>query len=260
MGAEKTQKYKNKANHNSLEILCYSDLGEQEWGGWRHHIETQSLRSYRKWEEKKKCECEGEREREEVESFDFVLILIKSTQSTSDDGRVSRHKPPRGFSPSLTGGAYSTPEHSKVFLHLGPHYGLSFFSTLLTFIPSFLLSAKVEWLQNFEKRAGLPLVGNPSCFAPFLMCVSCRPRLFFFLLLARHNWNGLHLQTGLNQASNQASLFPYDQLSSCVLPQWLRCSLNVKSTSRLSSPLLYMCSSLFKRLKPFIRHTLFFKH
>lgn len=180
MGAEKTQKYKNKANHNSLEILCYSDLGERKWGGWRYHIETQSLRSYRKWEEKKKCECEGEREREEVESFDFVLILIKSTQSTSDDGRVSRHKPPRGFSPSLTGGAYSTPEHSKVFLHLGPHYGLSFFSTLLTFIPSFLLSAKVEWLQNFEKRAGLPLVGNPSCFAPFLMCVSCRPRLFFF--------------------------------------------------------------------------------
>lgn len=144
MSAEKTQKYKNKANHNSLEILCYSDLGEREWGGWSYHIEAQSLRSYRKWEEKRKCECEGEREREEVESFDFVLILIKSTQSTSDDGRVSRHKPPRGFSPSLTGGAYSTPEHSKVFLHLGPHYGLSFFSTLLTFIPSFLLSAKVE--------------------------------------------------------------------------------------------------------------------
>ncbi len=114
-----------------------------------------------------------------MESFDFVLILIKSTQSTTDDGRMSRHKPPRGFSPSLTGDAYSTPEHSKVFLHLGPHYGLSFFSTILTFILSFLLSAKVEQLQKFKKRAGLPHVGNPFCFAPFLMYVSCRPCLFF---------------------------------------------------------------------------------
>lgn len=128
----------------------------------------------------------GERERDEVESLDFVLILIKSTQSTTDNGRMSRHKPPRGLSPSLTRDAYSTPEHSKVFLHLGPHYGLSFFCTLLTFIPSFLLSAKVEQLQKFKKRAGLPHVGNPFCFAPFLMYVSCRPCLFF-LLPARHN-------------------------------------------------------------------------
>lgn len=127
--------------------------------------------------------CLKERDREKLEPFDFVLILIKSTQSTTDDGRMSRHKPPRGFSPSLTGDAYSSPEHSKVFLHLDPHYGPSFFGTLLTFIPSFLLSAKVEQLQKFKKRARLPHVGNPFCFTPFVCLLSSLSVFFSFPLV-----------------------------------------------------------------------------